>query len=166
VRARSGYYAMPAGYESLTPEEFQLVDQARRIDAAGKLPLFLRVGGFQEANENYRVPVILELPSASVRFDNNQGRKLAKLLIVGLVRDHAGNLVKRFGGPVQVDVTAAEYDILKAGTVSFVNHVQLPAGRDYTFDVSVKDLLSGSVSNNQRTLYLRRPEPALSLSTI
>ena len=166
VRARSGYYAMPAGYESLTPEEFQLVDQARTIDTAARLPLFLRVGGFQEANDNYRVPVILEMPSASVRFDNNQGRRLARLLIVGLVRDHAGNLVKRFGGPVQVDVTPAEYDILKAGTVSFVNHIQLPAGHDYTFDVSVKDLLSGSVSNNERTLYLRRPEPALTLSTI
>jgi VWFA-related protein len=166
VRARSGYYAIPAGYESLTPGEFQLLDQARKTDPAAKIPLFVRVGIFHQANALYRVPVILEMPANSIQFDDREGRRLARLAIVGLVRDRTGELVKRFGGPVQVDVTTAEYNVLKAGTVSFLNHVQLPPGPDYTFEVLVKDIASGKVSSNQQTLSLHQSEPRLSLSTI
>jgi VWFA-related protein len=167
VRARSGYYAMPAGYEFLTPGEFQLAEQVRRTDAAAKIPVFLRVAGFQEDNKQYRVPVILEIPSASIRFENNQGRHLAHLVMVGLVRNGAGILLKRFGGPMQVDVTDAEYKVLEPGTVSFVNHIQLSSAGEYSFEVLVKDLLSGTVSNDQQTINLPSPaESPFSLSTI
>lgn len=166
VRARSGYYAIPAGYELLSPAEFQLVQQSRMIDSAGKMPLFVRVGGFQEGNREYRVPVILEIPSTSVRFDRNQDKLFARLAIIGLVRDRAGNLLRRFGGPVTVDLTEAEYNILKTGSVSFVNHIRLAAGNEYSVEVLVKDLLSGVVSNNQQEIHLGEPKPGLALSTI
>ena len=166
VRARNGYYAMPAGLELLTPAEFQLMEQSRKSDSSARMPVFVGVGGFQEGGGQYRVPVILEIPSTSIQFDVSPGKRSARLLIVGLVRDRTGLLLKRFGGPVQVDVTEAEYDVLKAGSVSFVNHIRLPAGADYSFEVFVKDSRSGLVSSNQQTLHLQQPEPALAISTI
>jgi hypothetical protein len=166
VRARNGYYAMPAGSELLTPAEFQLIEQIRKTDSAARIPIFVRVASFQEGNGRYRVPVILEIPSQSIRFDSNQGKRSARLMIVGLVRDRIGNLVKRFGGPVQVEFTDAEYDALKPGTVSFVNHVQLLSGGDYSFEVLVKDSLSGTGSNSQQTISLHPSKTVMSLSTI
>jgi VWFA-related protein len=166
VRARSGYYALPAGSELLAPAEFQLIEQIRKTDPAAKIPIFVRVASFQEGGGKYRVPVILEIPSQSIRFDSIQGKYFAKLVIVGLVRDRVGNLVKRFGGPVQVELSEAEHDMLKPGTVSFVNHIQLPTAGDYSFEVWVKDLLSGTGSNSQQAINIRSSEPVLSLSTI
>jgi hypothetical protein len=87
--------------------------------------------------------------------------------MVGLVRNGAGILLKRFGGPMQVDVTDAEYKVLEPGTVSFVNHIQLSSAGEYSFEVMVKDLLSGTVSNDQQTINLPSPgESSFSLSTI
>lgn len=166
VRARSGYYAMPLGYELLSPSEFQLVEQVHKTEPATKIPIFVRVAGFQEGSGQYRVPVILEIPSASIRFSSNQGKQSARLFIMGLVRDRAGNLITRFGGPVRVDLTEAEHKVLSAGSVSFVNHIRLAAGSDYSFEVLVKDLLSGMVSNDQQAIHLSQSEPAMTLSTI
>ena len=39
VRARNGYYAIHAGYEFLTPEEFVLLNQSRNQESAA--PLYL-----------------------------------------------------------------------------------------------------------------------------
>jgi VWFA-related protein len=166
VRARSGYYAMPAGSELLTPGEFQLIEQIRETDPKAKIPIFVRIASFQETSRKFRVPVILEIPSQAIRFDTKQGKHSARLAIVGLVRDRAGNLVKRFGGPVQVDLNEAEYNVLKPGTVSFVNHIQLLEGTDYSFEVLVKDLLSGTVSDDRQTMSLSPADPTLSLSTV
>jgi len=68
---------------------------------------------------------------------------------------------------MQVDVTDAEYKVLEPGTVSFVNHIQLSSAGEYSFEVLVKDLLSGTVSNDQQTINLPSPaESPFSLSTI
>jgi hypothetical protein len=166
VRARNGYYAMPAGSELLAPGEFQLIEAIHKTDPAAKIPIYLRLAGFQEGGSKYRIPVILEIPSESIRFDNKQGKHFARLSILGLVRDRAGNLLKRFGGPVQVDLTEQEYRILKPGTVSFVNHIQLADAGNYSFELLVKDVLSGKVSNSQQSIDLGPREPTLAMSTI
>jgi len=166
VRARDGYYAMPAGAELLTPGEYQLAELARKTEQSAKIPIFVRVAGFQEGVSRYRVPVILDIPTQSIRFEQNNGKHSARVTVIGLVRDRAGSLVKRFGGPIQLEFGDPEYNTLKPGTVSFVNHIQLPAGTEYSFELLVKDMLSGMVSNSVETIDLKKSEPALSLSTI
>lgn len=166
VRARDGYYAMPAGSELLTPGEFQLAELARKTEQSAKIPIFVRVAGFQESASRYRVPVILDIPTQSIRFEHSNGKHSARVTVIGFVRDRAGNLVKRFGGPIQLEFGDPEYNTLKPGTVSFVNHIQLPAGPDYSFELFVKDMLSGMVSNSLETINLKKTEPALTLSTI
>jgi VWFA-related protein len=166
VRARTGYYAMPVGFEMLNAAEYQLIEQARVLDASRKMPLFLRLASFAEGSRQYLVPVILEIGSESLSFDNKEGKRSAVLLIIGLVRDQAGNIARRFGGTVPVRVSEAEYDVLKRGTVSFVNHIQLPADNYVSVEVLVKDLGSGMLGSTQQAMYLRKPDAALGLSTI
>ena len=168
VRARTGYYAIPAGFELLSPEEYQVVAQWRAAEPANRMPLFLRAGAFRQAGPRpeYRVPVILEIPTAAVRFEKRGDMNQAQFQVLGLVRDAHNNLMMRFGGPTQFKATSAEYDVLKAGDISFLESLQLPAGSSYSFEVLVKDMLTGKVARGEYGLYLREPEPELALSTV
>jgi len=166
VRARDGYFAIPAAYESLSFAEFQLLQQVEKAGAATKMPVFLRAGGFQQGPRQYRVPVVVEIPSTAVQFNTSKGKHSARLQVLGLVRDSTGNFVKRFGEPVQMDLSDSEFNAMKNATVRFVNQVQLSSAGDYSFEVLVKDLLSGSVTNSQQALHLGMPQPELGLSSI
>ncbi|HEV2234883.1 MAG TPA: VWA domain-containing protein [Terriglobia bacterium] len=166
VRARNGYYAIPAGFDFLTPDEFQVLSLARTAGDAKQLPVYMRAGGFQEDSGEYRVPIILEIPARGIQMNRSGQTDSAKLQIIGMVRDSANNLVARFGGPVNLNMTEGEYKALEPGNVSFVNSLQLPAGKAYTFEVAVKDLSSGMASDRAMGLFLRSPGPGLALSTI
>lgn len=166
ARARGGYYAIPPGFELLSGEEYQMVAQWRASDPVARMPLYLRAGAFREAGLEYQVPVIMEIPSAAVRFEKREEKNEARLRILGVVRDVHNNMVMRFGGPTQFKATNAEYETLKAGDVSFVQTLHLSSGSPYSFEVLVKDMLSGKVSRAEYGLYLREPEPQLALSTV
>jgi VWFA-related protein len=166
VRARTGYYAIPAGFEFLSAEDYQIVAQWRAGDPADRMPLYLRAGAFREPGKEYRVPVVLEIPTPAVRFEKNGDMNRARFDILGLVRDAGNNLVMRFGGHTQFNATNAEYNALKPGNISFLETLHLPEGSSYSFEVLVKDMLSGKVSRGEYGLYLREPEPELALSTI
>ena len=166
VRARTGYYAIPTGFELLSPEEYQAVAQWSAADAGSRMPLFLRAGAFREPGSDYRVPVILEIPTTAVRFERSGEVNRAVLRIVGLVRDAHNNAILRFGGDTHFDATDAEYKALKPGNISFLNTLHLPAGGSYSFEVFIKDLLSGNVCRKASGLYLRDPDHQLALSTI
>jgi VWFA-related protein len=166
VRGRGGYYAIPASFELLSAEEYQVVAQWRAAEPATRTPLYLRAGAFREPGQEYRVPVILEIPAAEVRFEKTGDMNQARFQILGLVRDVHNNLLMRFGGRTQFNTTSAEYDVLKTGNISFLQTLHLPAGSSYSFEVLVKDLLSGKVSRGESGLYLREPEPELALSTV
>jgi VWFA-related protein len=167
VRARGGYYAMPAGFESLSPEEYQLVAQWKAEDpSAAHVPLYLRAGAFRETGTDYRVPVILEIPTAEVRFEKHGDINQARFQILGLVRDTRNTLTTRFGGRTQLTATNAEYQVLSAGNLSFLETLYLPEGSAYSFEVLVKDLLSGKVLHGTYGIYLREPDRDLGLSTV
>lgn len=166
VRARGGYYAIPSGFELLSPAEYQVVAQWHGAEPAGRMPLYLRAGAFRKAGKEYRVPVILEFPTSEVKFEKHGDVNEARFQILGLVRDVHNNLVMRFGGPTQFKATNAEYEKLQTGDISFVQVLNLPAGNPYSFEVFVKDSLSGKVSHGESGLYLREPENNLALSTV
>lgn len=166
VKARSGYFAVPSGYEFLTPEEFRLVTQARSLSASAAMPLFLRTGSFQDEGRQYRVPVIIEIPATAIQFEKIREVLSARLRIIGVVRDGTGTFVTRFGGPIQLTATKAEYDVLKPGNVSFMNTLRLPGGGSYSFEVTVSDLPSGKVSRRDQGIFLQPIEPRLALSSI
>src|SRR5207247_11289576 len=166
VRARGRYYAIPAAAELLASDEYQVVAPWRDAEPVARMPLYLRAGAFREPGQDYRVPVIIEIPTAALRFEKNGDMNRALFQIFGLVRDVHNNLLMRFGGRTQFNATNAEHEVLKAGNMSFLETLHLPAGNSYSFEVLVKDLQSGKVSRGESGLYLREPDPELALSTI
>jgi VWFA-related protein len=166
VRARGGYYAIPSGFELLSPEEYKVVAEWHGAEPTVRMPLYVRAGAFRGTGAEYRVPVILEIPTAEVRFEKHGDVNQARFQILGLVRDVHNSLLMRFGGPTQFRATNAEYEALKTGDISFVQTLNLPSGSPYSFEVFVKDLLSEKVSRGEYGLYLREPEPKLALSTV
>ncbi|NWG13378.1 MAG: VWA domain-containing protein [Acidobacteria bacterium] len=163
VRARTGYYAIPAGYEFLSPEEYQVLQAARA--AGSTTPLFLRAGGFLHEENRYRVPVVLEVPARSIRFEKSGNIFIAKLQVVGLVRDAEGEMVSRFGGRLQYSASEAEYRMLLPGNVSVLNTLELGPG-NYSVELAIKDTASGAAAFRREWLYLREHHPQLALSTV
>jgi VWFA-related protein len=166
VRARSGYFAIPAEFELLAPEDYAVVAEWRSAPPGAQLPLFVRAGAFRDSRNSYRIPVVLEAPTSAIGFEKRAGSYQAQFHIVGLVRDMRGRLLTRFGGRTQFTATPAEYETLKPGTISFLQVLNLPGGESYSFEVLVKDLLSGKVGREQSGLYLSEPGEELALSTV
>lgn len=73
--------------------------------------------------------------------------------------------MSRFGSPMNLHATEGEYAVLKPGSLSFLNTLELPPGA-YSFEVMVRDLSSGKLSRRQQGLYLKEPEPSLTLSSV
>jgi hypothetical protein len=163
VRARTGYYAIPNGFELLSPEEFQIFQAARSADSAP--PLFVRAGNFREAANRYRVPVVLEIPARSVRFEQAGKVSTARLQVIGLLRDADRHPVARFGGRVQYNASEAEQKALQSGNISLLNTVESAPGA-YTMEIVVKDLTSGVSSYREQGLNLREQTPDLALSAV
>jgi VWFA-related protein len=167
VRSRTGYYAIPAGYELLSPAEFQLLRQtAKAGPAAAKIPLYMRAGAFQYGTSEFRIPVAIEMPYTAVRFVTSNNKHSAELQILGIVRDGSGAMVQRFGNPLQMSLTDAQYDTLKVGTIYVAEQVEIASEGAYKIQVLVKDLNSGEVSSSEQTVYLSRAANSMALSTV
>jgi VWFA-related protein len=167
VRARNGYFAIPPGYEMLSPSEFQLSQEAGRIGpGASKIPLFIRAGAFEYGKSEFRVPVAIEMPYTAIQFVANNNKHSAELQVLGLVRDSSGTVVQRFGNPLQMNLTDPEYNNLKVGTIYMGEQVEIAQEGAYKIQVLVKDLASKEVSSIEQTVYLARPVDALALSTV
>jgi VWFA-related protein len=167
VRSRSGYYAIPAGYELLSPAEFQLLQQTAKADpTAAQIPLYMRAGAFQYGKSEFRIPVAIEMPYTAIRFVANNNKHSAELQVLGIVRDSSGTIVQRFGNPLQMSLTDAEYNTLKVGTISVAEQVQIASEGAYKIQVLAKDLRSGEVASSEQTVYLSRPANMMALSSV
>ncbi len=165
VRARSGYYAIPAGYELLMPAEFASLEGARATPEPARLPLFVRAGGFRVADGSYRVPIVLDIPTRALKFEKIGAGNLAKVEITGIAQDSLGNAVARFGGQAQFNATDAEYQALLPGSISLLDGVVLPPGT-YRFEVAVKDPRSGAAGFSEGGVVLHATSPEFALSTV
>lgn len=166
VKARSGYYAVPSGYETLTPAEYQLLARARTGQAPDQeMTLFLKAAEFQAREGLYRVPVILEIPTREIQFDKKDEKYSSHLQIMGLVRDSSGRVIRKFVRPADYVVNQAEYKVLQQINLSFLYNLGLPAGI-YSVETVVKDSASGRVSHAEQSLYLHEGQESLALSDV
>ncbi|HEY6332097.1 MAG TPA: VWA domain-containing protein, partial [Blastocatellia bacterium] len=167
VRARSGYYAIPPGYELLSPTEFQLIQEAAKLaPGAGKIPVFMRAGAFQYGKNGFTIPVAIEMPYTAIQFYGGNNKHSAELEILGIVRDSNGTMVQRFGNPMKMNLTDAEYNSLKIGTIYVGDRVDLDSPGAYKIQVLVEDMSSKSVSSSEQTVYLARAASSMALSTV
>jgi VWFA-related protein len=164
VRTRSGYIAGTARPELLTAEEGQLMTAARNTPAPS-LPFDVALAQFPAGPQRSRVPITIEIPTRAIEFTGEGEKRIAVLLIVGLLRDQEGNVVTRVGTPVSVSATPEEYEVLEKGSVSFTNIIEVPPGR-YAFEAFVRDQASGKGSVRDYSLQVASLEDKLLASSI
>jgi len=139
VRYRPGYLALPKGYETLTSEEFRLVQSAEQ-NAPSRWPVFVEAGIFHPKQLGPNVLVTIDVPFRQLQLveeeakekskQKNQGPvKGAAVYLVGLVRDSTGAVLQRFGEPVNLHLDSKRMAELRDGHVSFTFDLTLLPGR-------------------------------------
>ncbi|MFB3902105.1 MAG: VWA domain-containing protein [Acidobacteriota bacterium] len=139
VRYRPGYVALPKGYETLTSEEFKLVQAAEEAAGAPNWPVFVEADVFHPQVLGPNVLVTVDVPfrqlrlveeASNERSKQNRGRlKSAAVYLVGLLRDSTGAVLQRFGEPINLHLDSKRIAELRDGHVSFTFELTLLPGR-------------------------------------
>jgi len=174
VRARSGYQAVPAGLETVTTEQFQMLRAAENRKVPLEIPTFMRLDHFQTEKPEQRLLVTLEIPTPAVQFEveaeANPGqaatnRHVGRLDLIGLIRDGTGHVVERFGTPVNLHLSPAEFETLNKGSISFSNSFEVLPGA-YAVEVVVKDVKTGKIGLVENSIQVPGRSTHLALSTL
>ncbi len=169
VRHRTGYLAMPPGWDVVTAEEFRLMRSAELGEIRLNLPAFLRLESFARGTGSQTILVNLEVLAEGLQFrdqESEQGQlHQTELEVIGILRDVEGNAVIRFGTPMTFTFADPEFKALQRGGLSFNNKVDLVPGT-YSVQVLVRDQLGGRAALLEQTLRVSEPTRDLSLSSI
>jgi VWFA-related protein len=168
VRARSGYRALPPGLQTVGTEEYQLLRDAEAGQVSLDLKTYLRLDAFLAPRQEQPVLVTLEIPTPEIRFEEHpeeNGKRTARLEVLGLIRRAGGDVIERFGTPMNLHLTPEEHEVLNRGSLSFANHFDLLPG-SYTVQVVTRDPFSNKVGLVESALQVAEPSRELALSTI
>ncbi len=161
VRARPGYWAVPAGASVLSADEYRLlVEGTWEGETSGEpLELFFQPSFFPEEGNQYQVVLTVEIPAASLQTRKQQGREFKHLHLVGLVQDPAGRVIGSLRGPARVAAPPA------VGHLRLDSRMQLSAG-DYAVLLHASDPASGRSAFLRRTLRLPAVGERTALSSL
>ncbi len=147
IRYRLGYVALPKGYETLTSEEFKLV-QAAEQTAPPHWPVFVEADIFHPRQLGPNVLVTVDVPFRQLQLVEEKAKETAKrnqgplqdanVYLVGLLRDSAGTVLQRFGEPVNLHLDSKHIAELRDGHVSFTFEFTLLPGH-YSLMLYVDD---------------------------
>jgi hypothetical protein len=95
-----------------------------------------------------------EVPPAAVVFGRKSDKQRLQLDVLGLVRGEGDDkILSRLGGNFDVELTAEQYESILTDKIFYRQDIELEAGA-YTFDLVVKDRLSGKVAAKRQVLKL------------
>ena len=169
VRHRSGYLALPRGMETLSGSDYELLRKAESGRVDDSLTAFLRLERFVRPTVDQPVLITLEVPATEIEFTSEgQGSEAvhsAEIEVFGVIREQGGEVLFRFGTPMNLQMTPAEYQEFQAGGLNFNNQVTLPPGR-YLFQLLFTDKRAAQSSWMERSLVVSGPDEHLQTSSI
>jgi VWFA-related protein len=152
VVTRPGYYAIaPDEVVPLSPDDKKLLAGFAAAEANPQLPLSVELVPFRSGEGLYTVPVSVELPPAAVKFERKGDRQRMHLDFLGIVRDAPGKILSRLGGNFDVALTDEQYRAIVTNNIFYRQDMALGPG-DYTFELVVRDRLSGKVAAKKEKL--------------
>jgi VWFA-related protein len=162
LQARKGYLAVKT--ELPVPALAYEAPALARLESAPPrqdLPLRLRGLQFPEQPEASLVPILVELPSQSLRFERDEKARLFRqdFTILALVRDSSGRVVAKASQRYPLQGALDRLDEARRGSVLFYREVRLPPGR-YTLEAVALDAGSGRVGTARAPLEVPRAEPS------
>ena len=158
IVSRSGYYAIsPEEIVLLSPADKKLMASFAAVEANPGLPIFVSLSPFRSRDGLYTVPLAIELPPSSVKFDRKGDKHSMQLEILGVLKATPERLLSRLGGNFDVNLTANDYNTILNNNIFYRQDLQLAPG-DYTIDLIVRDKQSGKTTARREQLVLAEPD--------
>jgi VWFA-related protein len=166
VVTRPGYHAIaPDEVVPLSPEDKRLLAGFAAAEAGPQLPLSIELVPFRSGQGLYTVPVSIELPPASVKFERKGDRQRMHLDFLGVVREPRGRILSRLGGTFDVALTEEQYRAILNNNIFYRQDMALAPG-DYTIELVVRDRLSGKVAAKKERLAVPETSADFSASRV
>jgi VWFA-related protein len=163
IVSRSGYYAIPPEeIVLLSPADKKLFATFAAVEANPGLPISVSLSPFRSRDGLYTVPLAIELPPSSVKFDRKGDKHSMQLEILAVLKTSSERLLSRLGGNFDVNLTANDYNTILNNNIFYRQDLQLAPG-EYTIDLIVRDKQSGRTSARREQLVL--PEPDAEFAT-
>jgi VWFA-related protein len=155
VIARPGYYAIPpTQVVPSSPAEREMIANFSSLEARSTLPISVESNSFKAQDGAYVVPLLLDIPPASVQFDEQNGKRRLQLDVMGLVRKEGEDeILSRLGGNFNVELTPEQYQSILNDKIFYRQDIELEAG-NYTIDLMVKDKASGKTAARREKIIL------------
>lgn len=166
VVSRAGYYAKPPGeVVFLAPDDKKLLANAAAAEANPALPLFVELCPFRFKGESYVVPLSLEVPPGSVKFDRKGDKQIVQFDIIGVVRESTGKIIARLGGGFNVPMNSEQYESIQQNNIFIRQDMELSPGA-YNVEIVFRDRLSGKIAAKKRELVLPPLNSEFSMSGV
>jgi VWFA-related protein len=166
IVARPGYYAIPpTQVVPSSPAEREMIANFSSIEARSTLPISVESNSFKAQDGAYVVPLLLDIPPASVQFEEQNGKRRLQLDVMGLVRKEGEEeILSRLGGNFNVDLTPEQYQSILNDKIFYRQDIELEAG-NYTIDLMVKDKASGKTAARREKIVLPAANEGFSVTT-
>ena len=152
--SRSGYYAIPPEeIVLLSPADKKLLGNFATAQANPGLPLFVSLSPFRTREGLYTVPLAIELPPSAVKFERKGDKREMQLEVLGVLKTAPDRVLSRLGGNFDVNLSAADYDLVLNNNIFYRQDLQLAPG-EYTIDLIVRDKQSGKITARREQLVL------------
>jgi VWFA-related protein len=143
VQSRSGYFALPPALKASSADlQAYEVPLLNALDAGQPPRDFAFHSGvmhFQDEKDRPVSVLAIDVPFANLTFaakDENQFE--ARLSYEALVRNEAGEVIKKFQNEIPINVPSEKLEALKNSRFIYADHFELPPGH-YTVAVAVLD---------------------------
>lgn len=156
IVARPGYYAIPpTQVVPSSPAEREMIANFTSIEARSTLPISVEANSsFKAKDGSYVVPLLFDIPPASVQFEERNGKRRLQLEVMGLVRKEGEDeILSRLGGNFNVELTPEQYQLILNDKIFYRQDIELEAG-NYTIDLMVKDKTSGKAAARREKILL------------
>jgi VWFA-related protein len=153
VVSRSGYYAN-AGEDLalLSPDDKKLLAALPAAEASPGLPLFLEMSPFRFKEGRYVVPLAIEVPPNTVKFDQKGDKRHVQFEVLGVIRG-ADKIIARLGGNFNIELSAEQYQAILNNNIFYRQDMELAPGT-YSIELLFRDKLSGKLAGKKQALVL------------
>ncbi|MCM3869526.1 MAG: VWA domain-containing protein [Pyrinomonadaceae bacterium] len=154
VQSRKGYYAIKGTFASpvlaYEPPALAALDRAPSVNA---FPFYVGGFSFPERQRLGLAPVLVDVPLSAFTFHVDQQKQLydTDFCIVALLKDHAGQVVKKLSSQYRLTGPLDKIEEAKLGRVLFYRQVDLAPGR-YTLETIAYDAPTGRASVRTGTI--------------
>jgi len=163
VVSRSGYYANAADdIVLLSPDDKKLLANLAEVEAHPALPLFVELSPFRSKGGRYIVPLSMEVPPSAVKFDKKGDKLHLQFDFFGIIRESSEKIIARLGAGFDIALSDEQYRAILNNNIFCRQDAELDPGT-YSFELIVRDKLTGKMAGRRTTLVL--PEANADFST-